>query len=153
MTRRTDLRRQIRVKTKNVVTQRDRRFTVQITPEDLKPVTRRLMGIEGYSHLSTITAVDTEQGIETIYHHVCKDAIISLKTLVSKENPTLPTIVDVIPGAALYEREVHDLFGVKFEGNPDLSRLLLPDRWPEAIQPLRKWWTTERISSRLKRVQ
>jgi NADH-quinone oxidoreductase subunit C len=153
VTRRTDLRRQLRVKTKNLVAQRDRRFTVQIIPEELKLVTRRLMGLEGYSYLSTITAVDTEQGIETIYHHVCKDAIISLKALVNKENPALPTIVDLIPGAALYEREVHDLFGVKFEGNPDLSRLLLPDRWPEEIHPLRKRWTTERISNRLRHVQ
>jgi NADH-quinone oxidoreductase subunit C len=153
VTQRTDLRRQLRVKTRNLVAQRDRRFTIQILSEELKPVTRRLLALEGYSHLSTITAVDTEQGIETIYHYVCKDAIISLKILADKEHPKLPTIVDLVPGAALYEREVHDLFGVKFEGNPDLSRLLLPDRWPEAIHPLRKSWTTERISNRLKHEQ
>ena len=150
MTVRTELRRQLRVKTKNLVAQRDRRFSVQVTPEDLKPVTKRLMGLEGYSYLSTITGVDTEQGIETIYHHICKDAIVSIRTLTSKEDPKLPTVVDLVPGAALYEREIHDLFGVTFEGNPDMSQLLLPDRWPEAIKPLRKWWTTERISSRLK---
>jgi NADH:ubiquinone oxidoreductase subunit C len=153
VTKRTELRRQLRVRTRNLVAQRDRRFSLQVAPEDLKPVTRRLMGLEGYSYLSTITGVDTEEGIETIYHHICKDAIVSLRTLAPKENPTLPTIVDLVPGAALYEREVHDLFGVTFEGNPDMSRLLLPDRWPEAIQPLRKWWTTERISSRLKRAK
>jgi NADH:ubiquinone oxidoreductase subunit C len=153
VTQRTNLRRQLRVRTKNLVAQRDRRFTIQIPPNELKPVTRRLLALEGYSHLSTITAVDTEQGIETIYHHICKDAIISLKILADKEKPKLPTIVDLVPGAALYEREVHDLFGVKFVGNPDLSRLLLPDRWPEKLHPLLKSWTTEKISNRLKHVQ
>jgi len=107
--------------------------------------------LETYSHLSTITAVDVGSGIELLYHFACKDALVSLRTQVPKDNPVISTIVDVIPGAALYEREIHDLFGVHFEGNPDLSRLLLPDRWPENVYPLRKWWSPDRISSRMKR--
>jgi len=132
------------------VVTRKRRVSIRTARESLKAAVKTLITLEDYSHLSTITAVDIESEIEVIYHIVCKDALISLRVQVPKEKPVLPTIVDLIPGAVLYEREVHDLFGVKFEGNPDLSPLLLPDRWPKDVYPLRKWWTPKRIFKKMK---
>ncbi|RLG90884.1 hydrogenase large subunit, partial [Candidatus Bathyarchaeota archaeon] len=61
------------------------------------------------------------------------------------EKPVVPTITDIIPGAVLYEREVHDLLGVAFEGHPDLSPLVLPEEWPERVYPLRKEYTLEKL--------
>jgi NADH:ubiquinone oxidoreductase subunit C len=55
-----------------------------------------------------------------------------------------PTITDVIHGALLYEREIHDLFGVKFEGHPNLEPLILPDDWPKDVYPLRRSGTTKK---------
>ena len=49
-----------------------------------------------------------------------------------------PTITDIIPGALLYEREIHDLFGVKFEGHPNLEPLILPEDWPRDVHPMCK---------------
>ena len=147
--RKSDLKRLLRYTAREVVVQRERRFSVRTIKKNLKAAIRRLIKLENYSHLSTITAVDSESSIEVIYHIVCKDAIISLKVQVSKDEPVLQSIVDLVPGAALYEREVHDLFGVVFEGNPDLSPLLLPDKWPEDVYPLRKWWTPKRISKKM----
>ncbi|MCW4021051.1 MAG: NADH-quinone oxidoreductase subunit C, partial [Candidatus Bathyarchaeota archaeon] len=148
--RKSDLEKLLRRKVQEVIAQGERRFSVRTVSKNLKAAVKKLMGLDDYSHLSTITAVDIESGIEMIYHIVCKEAMISLKVESPKDKPVLPTIVDLIPGAALYEREVHDLFGVNFKGNTDLSPLLLPDRWPEGVYPLRKWWTAERISNRMR---
>lgn len=51
-------------------------------------------------------------------------------------DPTMPSIVDVYPGVDWAERETFDLFGVRFEGHPDLTRILLPEDWEG--WPLRK---------------
>jgi NADH:ubiquinone oxidoreductase subunit C len=134
-----------------VVAQRERRLSVLTTRENLKAAIKKLIGLEGYSHLSTITGVDIESEIEVIYHITFRDALVSLRAKVPKEKPVLPTIVDLVSGASLYEREVHDLFGVTFEGNQELSLLLLPDRWPSDVYPLRKEWTPENISKRMRR--
>jgi len=128
---------------------RKNRVFVRIVRERLRRAIRRLIRLEGFSHLSTITGVDVGTEIELIYHLFHKDALISLRLRVPKEDPTVRTIVDLIPGATLYEREVHDLLGVRFRGNPDLSPLLLPDTWPKDVHPLLKEWTPERINERM----
>jgi len=147
--KRSEIRRQLRIRARNIIVQRDRRFIVNIEKKDLERVMRRLMRMNNYTHLSTITALEVDSEIELIYHVAFTDALVSVKVRTSKDEPVLPSIVDLIPGAALYEREIHDLFGVEFEGNPDLSPLLLPDGWPEGVYPLRKWWSPDRILSKL----
>ena len=52
------------------------------------------------------------------------------------DDPTVASITDVYPGVNFAEREVYDLFGVTFEGHPDLTRILMPDDW--VGHPLRK---------------
>lgn len=114
-----------------------RRMFITINKTDFKKSMKKLAD-SGFKHLSTITAIDVVSKIEVIYHLIRENLLLSLKVRISKKKPALPSIVNLIPGAALYEREVHDLLGVIFEGNPDLSPLLLPDGWPSDVHPLRK---------------
>ena len=118
---------------------KQRRIFVYIRGDALKDAVKFLVKDLKFKHLSTITGVDLDGKIEVVYHLAYEDSIVlSLRLAVSKKNPSVPTITDLIPGAVLYEREVHDLFGVKFEGHPDLSPLMLPEEWPQGVYPLRK---------------
>jgi NADH-quinone oxidoreductase subunit C len=61
---------------------------------------------------------------------------VRLRAEVAEEDTNVPSLVPVYPGANFYEREAFDMFGITFEGHPDLSRILMPDDWQG--HPLRK---------------
>jgi NADH-quinone oxidoreductase subunit C len=61
---------------------------------------------------------------------------VILKTHVNDPNPTLPSVYSLWKGADWMEREVFDMFGIKFDGHPDLRRILMPDEF--TAYPLRK---------------
>ena len=123
----------------NVIIPRKRRIFVYIKRDALREAIEYLVKNLKFKHLSTITGVDLGERIEVIYHLSHEGSImLSAKLTVLKKNPNISTITDLIPGAVLYEREVHDLLGVNFKGHPDLSPLMLPEKWPEGVYPLRK---------------
>lgn len=64
--------------------------------------------------------------------------MISLKVLVDPENPRIPTLTSVIPGADWCEREIKDLLGIIPEGHPNPRKLILADDWPDDLYPMRK---------------
>jgi NADH-quinone oxidoreductase subunit C len=94
---------------------------------------------EGLS-LDTITGVDwmAEGQMEVVYDffHPLKNLRVVVRTRVPRDNPELPTISGVFPGANWHERETHDFFGIRFSGHPDLSPFLLPE--DADYHPLRK---------------
>lgn len=95
---------------------------------------------EGFDHLSDITCVDylNEREFEIIYHlwsHGKKERL-AIKVRIERESPSIRSVVGIWAGAQIHERENHELFGIEFWGNPDLSPLFLED-WGE-IPPLRK---------------
>ena len=140
-----EIREKLKEKIITVEVPRERRIFAYIKLEALKESIKFLKDM-GFKHLSTITGVDMEDGIELIYHLALDGSIeLSLRLKVQKDDPRVPTITDIIPGAVLYEREVHDMFGVDFEGHPDLSPLILPEKWPRNIYPLRKKYALERL--------
>lgn len=124
---------------------RERRIFITIKKEKLRDAVSYLKDHEGLTHITTITGVDAGDGIEVLYHLTKKDLSLTLKIKVPMEEPIVDSIVDILNGAILYEREVHDLLGVKFNGHPNLKRLILPDEWPEDVHPLLKKWSVDEI--------
>ncbi len=131
--------------------QRPRRVFVTIDSNSLIEVTKYLAQEKGYKHVTTISGLDLGKSLGVIYHLREENITLSLKTDVPKDRPRLPTIVEIIPGAELYEREVHELFGMVFKGHPDLTPLILPDKWPSGVYPLRKEWKLEDIKAKIEK--
>jgi NADH:ubiquinone oxidoreductase subunit D/NADH:ubiquinone oxidoreductase subunit C len=96
----------------------------------------------GYDYLSSVTAVDDfpEERLEVIYHlfKSIGGAPVEIKVFLEREEPVVPSLTPMYPGAELQEREVWDLYGIRFTDHPDLRRILL---W-EGFEgfPLRKDW-------------
>lgn len=138
-------------KVKDVIIRRKRRMFFGTDRENVKDILRFLKRTHGLEYISAITALDIGEEIELLYHLVLKDpqlfkdVVASLRTTLPKDEPRIPTITDLFPGAVMFEREVQDLMGVRFEGIPDSRRLLLPDDWPEGVYPLRKDFKPEEV--------
>ena len=67
---------------------------------------------------------------------------------VPEAEPVLPSLFDLWPGTEAMEREAFDLFGIRFDGHPDLTRILMPEDW--IGHPLRKDYDTGRIPVQFK---
>jgi NADH/F420H2 dehydrogenase subunit C len=96
-------------------------------------------GLDTFIDLCAVDYLDRPEGrFEVVIHLLSMEARLRLRILVALpgEDPRVPSITAIFPGANFYEREAYDLFGVRFDGHPDLTRLLLPDEWEG--HPLRK---------------
>jgi NADH:ubiquinone oxidoreductase subunit D/NADH:ubiquinone oxidoreductase subunit C len=109
---------------------------------NLATFAKRLRDELGYDYLSSITGVDyLPEGKMEVVYHIRKSTggpPLVIKTQVERENPVVPSLVPIYPGAEFQEREAWDLLGIKFEGHPDLRRILM---WEGFYgHPLRKDW-------------
>jgi len=100
----------------------------------------------GYNFFIDCTAVDwfpSEPRFQVSYHLVSFGMKQSLRlaVLLDGENPALDSITSVWPSANFYEREVWDLFGIRFNGHPNLTRIMMPTDWEG--HPLRKDYPVE----------
>jgi len=92
------------------------------------------------ARFNTASGVDTPGGIEILYHFTIDkiNLMISLRVRLDKNDPHIDSITPVMEGAEWIEREIHELFGVEFDGHPNMKPLLLPDDWPKDKHPLRR---------------
>jgi len=124
---------------------------IEISQERLKPFIARVVVDSHVRHLMTITGLDLGQNLGIIYHFSKERDTIHVRTTVPKAKPEAVSIVDLVPGAILYEMELHDMFGIEFIGNPWKERkLLLPEDWPADLPPpLLKTTKADQIRKRL----
>lgn len=111
---------------------------IQLKPEANREAVKLLLGSGENGGLVAITGVDAGSNINLLYHVRVSGVVFNLKFALPKENPQVKTISDLLPGADYHEREVADLLGVAFEGNPNSGHFILPDNWPAGLYPLRK---------------
>jgi NADH-quinone oxidoreductase subunit C len=116
-----------------------------VPPSRLSELLRLLKSQGGFGLLSELGATDylgypgrTRSRFEV--HYVLKNldtsACLIVKCGVDDPDPALPSAVSIWPGADWMEREVFDMFGIRFNGHPDLRRILMPEEF--AAYPLRK---------------
>jgi NADH-quinone oxidoreductase subunit C len=114
---------------------------VEIAPEKIVAVCRYLKDEQQFVRLSGVTAVDRhpdEPRFEVVYllHSIERNERVRLKCRLEGAEPEIDSVTGVWPSADWYEREVFDLFGVRFRNHPDLRRILMPEDWNG--HPLRK---------------
>ncbi|HTK94414.1 MAG TPA: NADH-quinone oxidoreductase subunit C [Terriglobales bacterium] len=98
-----------------------------------------------YNFLSDVTCVDWHPNaprFEVVYHllSIPRKARVRLKVRLAEDEP-IESITSVWPSANFFEREIFDLFGIRFVGHPNLIRLLMPEDWEG--HPLRKDYPVE----------
>ena len=105
-------------------------------------IARTLRDEMGYDYLSSVTGVDylPDDKMEVVYHlyRSAGGPALILKVQTPRDDSVVPSLVSIYPGADFQEREAWDLLGIRFEGHPDLRRILLWDGFHG--HPLRKDW-------------
>ena len=99
-----------------------------------------------FNALSDITCVDwypSEPRFEVVYHllSIPNKERVRLKVKLNSSSPAVESLTPIWPGANYFEREIFDLFGVRFTGHPYLRRILMPEDWEG--HPLRKDYPVE----------
>ena len=120
-------------------------LTITVARENIVAACKAVQAA-GYNFFEDMTAVDWYPSVprfQLSYHllsHAYKERI-RLRVMVDEGNLSVESITGIWQGANYFEREVFDLFGIRFEGHPNLRRILMPDDWKG--YPLRKDYPVE----------
>ena len=139
---------------------------LHVDRNELAALVLRLRDDEGYNVCIDVTAVDyltyasprhlpaevTPERFELVVLLLSHEhrARLRLRVQVPEHDPVVPSLFDVHPGTEAMEREVYDMFGIRFAGHPDLTRILMPEDWDG--HPLRKDYAVGRIPVQFKGV-
>jgi NADH/F420H2 dehydrogenase subunit C len=122
-------------------------LTVTVPKKDLRELMMKLRDEQetAFDYMFSLTGMDWGKNLGVVYHlestkyrHII---VVHVNTVDKEENINLDTVSDIYPTANFHEREVFDLFGVVFDGHPNLKRIFLQDDW--VGHPLRKDYVDE----------
>ena len=120
-------------------------LTLTVAPDTIREAAATVQAA-GYNFFEDMTAVDwfpSAPRFQLSYHILSHKLLerIRLRVMLEETNPAVESITPVWPAANYYEREVFDLFGIRFEGHPNLRRIMMPEEWQG--HPLRKDYPVE----------
>ena len=126
--------------------------TYTILPADLREVARFCRDDLSFDYLLDITSIDNfgeEPRFEIVYelYSMTLAVHLRLKLRVSEDDLAVDTVSNIWPTANWHEREIYDMMGIKFNGHPDLRRILMWDGYP--FFPLRKEFPLEGLPSEM----
>lgn len=131
----------------------DRRWLVDVDRSQLADLAAACRDA-GFEMCVDVTAVDFHRRRRTRFQVVVNllshrhRRRLRITAGVPADDPVVPSLCPVYPGAGFAEREVYDMFGITFEGHPDLTRILMPDDWEG--HPLRKDYSVGSVPVRFK---
>ncbi len=134
----------------------ERRVRVDLSPDTLPALLEILKGRLGYCHLSAISCVDwvqTDQ-FELVYHvwsHMLK-TMVSAHIFISRQPGQFISVYDIHAPAGFFERDIHEMFGVHFEGAPNLNKFILTS-WGGPPPMLKSFNTREYVEKTFDWVQ
>ncbi|MCD6362492.1 MAG: NADH-quinone oxidoreductase subunit C [Synergistetes bacterium] len=121
-----------------------RELWVEIDPRALPDFVKILMELDETPHAMVASAEDLGEEIAVLYHLAIyggdfnREIQINVRVKVPKENPRLPCISHLIPGALITEQEKEEMIGVIYEDLPERRHVFLADDFPEGIYPWRR---------------
>lgn len=117
-----------------------RRLRVDLAAEALPALLELLKGRGGYVHLSAITCVDwmEQNEFELVYHLWSYETkvLVMAHIRIQREHAVYLSVYDLFKPAAFFERDIHEMYGVYFEGSPDMGKFILTE-W-DGPPPMRK---------------
>lgn len=124
---------------------RARRVTITFDKDKVLEIAHFMRDELGFDHLKGVAGIDfpTHKKIEVLYFTgtfskpELQDLLVILKAELPRETPVIQSVVSVWESAHFHERETFEMFGVNFEGHPDLRKLLTLDNW-EGPPPMLK---------------
>ena len=121
-------------------------LTAEVSSENVHALISELKNNSdtSFDYMFCQTGIDFPEHIEVLYHlrNTQNNSEIVIKARIEdRENPSIDSVFDLYKTADFHEREIFDLFGVKFNNHPDLRRILLDDDWEG--YPLRKDYVDE----------
>ena len=119
--------------------------TIQVKHEGLVEICRYCKQQLGFDYLADLTAAENSDDFRVVYqlYSIADQRYlqINLPLAVKEASPVVPSVTEIWSAANWLEREAYDMYGIRFEGHPDLRRILMP---PETdFYPLRKSYVPE----------
>jgi len=125
-----------------------RRVEGEIPMERVHMLAGMLRNRLGFEHLSAISCVDwiEDREFQLVYHlwSYRDNCLVMVKTRIPRDRPHMPTLTDMWQPARFFERDIHEMFGVVFDGNDNLEKYILTD-W-NGPPPMRKDFVTRQFA-------